>query len=213
MTPGHAQKIERKSPAANDPKLSLQQELKSNKSAIWDFIELLERYIELGGQAMRRSALINMVSQDMDDLVVLSAPGFRSIVLFRDNNKVTLKMIKYEEEDDDLESALNIVAKHIHGDCLNIKYDHRKYRTTISKQQADESVSDTLQQLLEKLAMSFDSLPTLLLGNIITSAVNKHPTPLGTEIQASLSCAEVFWYVQAGGESQKIRWSCSSYSW
>ena len=41
-----------------------------------------------------------------------------------------------------------------------------------------KSVYDTQQQLLEKLAVSSDPLLSLLIGNIIASAVNKHSTPL-----------------------------------
>ena len=50
--------------------------------------------------------------------------------------------------------------------------------TMTSKRLADESVYATQQQLLEKLAVSSDSLLSLLVGNIITSTVNKQSTPL-----------------------------------
>ena len=71
------------------------------------------------------SALIRMVLQkDMDDSVVLSAPGFRSFVIIIDNTKVTLNMMKGEGEHYHLESSLNIVArKHMCSDCLSINYD------------------------------------------------------------------------------------------
>ena len=70
------------------------------------------------------SALIRMVLQDMDDSVVLSAPGLRSFVIIIDNTKVTLNMMKSEGEHYHLESSLNIVArKHMCSDCLSINYD------------------------------------------------------------------------------------------
>ena len=50
--------------------------------------------------------------------------------------------------------------------------------TMISKRLSDESVYDTQQQLLEKPAMASDSLLFLLIGNIITSVVKSHSTPL-----------------------------------
>ena len=49
--------------------------------------------------------------------------------------------------------------------------------TRIFKRLADKYVYDTQQQLLEKLAISSDSLLSLLIGNVITSAVNNHSTP------------------------------------
>ena len=79
--------------------------------------------------------------------------------------------------------------------------------TMISKRLADESVYDTQQQLLEKLAMQSDSLLSFLIGNIITcSAVNKHSTTLQVAQRGSIM-------LYAGrGESQKIRWPWSSCS-
>ena len=56
VLPGPAQKIKTKSSPANDPLLSLQHELQSNRSAIWDSIQLLEQYPELAVKAMCHSA-------------------------------------------------------------------------------------------------------------------------------------------------------------
>ena len=71
-----------------------------------------------------------------------------------------------------------MVAKHIRKDCSNIEYQRHTYNTKISIEIADESVSNTLQQLLQKLSLEEQSLPSLLVGNIITSAIPKHPTAL-----------------------------------
>ena len=91
---GLAQKIKTKSPSVNDPLLSPQYELQFNLFAIWDSIKLLEHYPELGGQAMWRSALISMVSQDMDALVILSAPSPWSFFFLRDSTKILWKIMK-----------------------------------------------------------------------------------------------------------------------
>ena len=45
---------------------------------------------------------------------------------------------------------------------------------------------NTQQQLLEKLAMSFDFLPNLLICNTITNPVNKHPTLLHVTLSVQL---------------------------
>ena len=152
--------------------LSLTTEFKSNQSAIWDLIQLLEHYPELGEQAMWCSAFC-MVSYDMDALFILSIPSFWWFIFFHDSTKVTWKIIK--DDDDDHQSHLNIAAKYIHGDCLNKNFDHRINWTKISKWITDESMSNTQQQLLEKLAMSSDFLPDPLISNTITNAVNKTP--------------------------------------
>ena len=87
--------------------------LRSRRNERWDSVWLMERYIELGGKQMRRSTLINSLCEMLDDLVVLSAPGYRSVIFFRDNTTATLKMIKDEGEEDNLEAALHLVAKQI----------------------------------------------------------------------------------------------------
>ena len=156
----------------------LVENLRSRRNERWDSVWLMERYIELGGKQMRRSTLINSLCEMLDDLVVLCAPGYRSVIFFRDNTTATLKMIKDEGEEDNLEASLHLVAKQIKTECTKIEYQHQKFSTKISKEIAAESISDTLLQLLSKLSLGDQLLPSLLIGNIITSSITKHPTPL-----------------------------------
>ena len=60
------------------------------------------------------------ITEKVDDLVVLSAPGYQSILFFSDNIHATLKMNKDEDEDDILKAALNVVAKNIRKECSEI---------------------------------------------------------------------------------------------
>ena len=48
---------------------------------------------------MRRSTIINLICENVEHLVVLSARGYRSVV-FRDSTIATLKMIKDDDGDD-----------------------------------------------------------------------------------------------------------------
>ena len=81
----------------------------------------IERYVELGGMCMRRSTLINLICENVDDLVVLSARGYRSVVVFRDSAIATLKMTKDDDEDDNLEAALHVVTTHIKKECSTME--------------------------------------------------------------------------------------------
>lgn len=158
---------------------SLINEMHGHRPLKWDSVHLMERYVEHGGRPMRRSTLINSVCEKVEDLVVLSAPGYRSVVFFRDNTIATLKIIKDDyDENDNLGAALDLVSKCIRKECSEIEYQHRTYAKKINKTVAAESVPDTLQQLLSKLSLGDHSLPSLFIGNIITSAIKKHPTPL-----------------------------------
>ena len=47
-----------------------------------------------------------------EDLVVLSVHGYRSVIVFHDSTTVTMTVSKDEEEDDNLEAALNLVETH-----------------------------------------------------------------------------------------------------
>ena len=43
----------------------------------WVYVWLMERYVDLGGKRMRRSTLINLICENVEDMVVLSAHGYR----------------------------------------------------------------------------------------------------------------------------------------
>ena len=85
-------------------------------------------------------------------LIVLSAHGYRSVV-FRDSTIATLKMIKADDEDDNLETALDVVATHIKKECSMMDYKHQTYHTNTSKEIAEEPAPDTFQQLLRKMSI------------------------------------------------------------
>lgn len=59
-----------------------------------------------------------MLTQNAKDLVILSAQGYRMIVMFQDNAWATLKLICDEEEEDDIDTALNIIAKFIKDEVV-----------------------------------------------------------------------------------------------
>ena len=46
------------------------------RSQRWDNVWLMERYVELGGKRMKRSTLINLICENVEDLVVLSARDY-----------------------------------------------------------------------------------------------------------------------------------------
>ena len=103
--------------------------LKSQRSKIWNSLQLLEMYCELSGKPIKRSNLIWSICDIDNDLIVLSSPGNRSLIFFRDNNEATLKMAKDDDDNDNIEAALNTVAKQIKKDCSEIDYQHDTYST------------------------------------------------------------------------------------
>ena len=152
----------------------LVEDLRSRRNEKWDSVWLMERYIELGGKQMRRSTLINSLCE----MVVLSAPGYRSVIFFRDNTTATLKMIKDEGEEDNLEAALHLIAKQIKKRVYKNRVSASEVQYQNIQGNCSGIYSDTLLQLLSKLSPGDQLLSSLLIGNIITSSITKHPTPL-----------------------------------
>ena len=61
---------------------------------------------------------------------MLSAHGYRSVVL---RDSTILKMIMNDDEDDNLETALDVVATYIKKECSMMDYKHQTYHTNTSK--------------------------------------------------------------------------------
>ena len=80
--------------------------------------------MQLGGKRMRRSTLINLICENVEVLVVLSARGYGSVV-FSDSTIVTLKMIKNDDDSNNREAALDVVATHTKKECSMVEYKHR----------------------------------------------------------------------------------------
>jgi len=154
--------------------------LRADRTKIWDSVGLQECFTELVGSCMKRSDLLRMLSLHADDLVILSAPGYRKVVMFHDNAKATLKVTKDDDEEDNIDAALNVIVKAIKAEVVAIEYERNTYTRNISMSIAAESVSGTTQLLVQKLSPSLgaESLTSLLIGNIVTSVLRNHATPL-----------------------------------
>jgi len=135
--------------------------------------------VEIGGKGMRRSTLVSLICENVEEPVVLSARGYRSVVFFRNSTIATMNMIKDDDEDENLEAALDVVATDIKKESYMMEYKHRTYHTNISKEIAEYLAPDTLQQLLRKMFIGEQSLPSLLIGSIVNSTIKKHPITLG----------------------------------
>ena len=100
--------------------------------------------------------------------------------MFKDNARANLKVTKDDEEEDDIDIALDVLLKVIKAEVGQIEYEKQSYKREMSKSTAAESVSGTLQLLPQRLSPSLDadSLTSLLIGNMVTSVICSYPTPL-----------------------------------
>ena len=140
----------------------------SRRSQRLDSVRLMEHGIDLGVNQMRQSTLINVFGENVEDLVVLLARGYRSVVLFRESTIANLKMLKDDDEDNNLEAALDVVATHIKKE-----YARQTCPTKIFRYIADESAPDTLQKILGNCSLVSNVFPSLLIGSNISSVLQQ----------------------------------------
>ena len=154
--------------------------MQSDRTKIWDSVVLQDRFFAFGAGFIKRANLLKLLSNHINDLVILSAHGYRKIVMFKDNGRATLKVTKDDEEEDEIDIALDVLVKVIKAEVGQIEYEKQSYKREMSKSTAAESVSGTLQLLLQRLSPSLDadSLTSLLIGNMVTSVICSYQTPL-----------------------------------
>lgn len=153
--------------------------ISDNKDCIWNSIELFEEYTSHAGCVLTRRHLIDeLQSHFAGELLVLSSQGYAKIIAFHKTATLVLKIVK-DDEEVDIDSNIDKVAKQIVKDCKEITRDKSKYNTHIDENLAGESVSSTLHKLLAAVSPRLsNSLPATLIGNIVTSVMTSQPTDL-----------------------------------
>ena len=110
--------------------------------------------------------------------MILSSPGIATILAFQSGAAKALRIIP-DSEDDDTDIAVNKLKRKICQEVKGISPDKNKCSTRLSYDNASNDVSSTVMNLLARLSPKLDNtLPTLLIGNIITSTLTAYPTQL-----------------------------------
>jgi len=151
--------------------------IKQDTSKVWTSVEVHEKYAELGGKTLNRRNLVEKLADKFGDtLLVLSSPGIVSILLFKQKAASLFKVQEEQEEEIDVRA----IAKQIITEIREIPYNKDTYKTQINAKLAKEEVSPTLAKLLSNVSadLTEDSLPAILIGNMITSLVAKRKTDL-----------------------------------
>lgn len=154
-------------------------EMKKDKSCLWNSVELYAKYQLYGGKELcRRSLLAHIKQHFLDDIAILSSPGLASIIIFRSNTKALLHLSS--DDDDDQQSILvEKLAKVILKEVKGIELDTSHYNIRIKKEDMLSSCSPTLMELLASVNDNLNNtLPALLIGNIITSVTSNKFTDL-----------------------------------
>ena len=168
-----------------DPSLlALFDEMSLNRDKIWNSVELHQEYVSLGGSCVtsRERILTKIQSYYCDKVSVFSSPGLAKIVCFKTETTKSLHLVKQEDcesENADLDAAVSKVADKIVAETKYQKTKRENYTIKIDKEVVQTPVSETLLELLHKVSSKFcDSLPSLLIGNIVASIITGSPTDL-----------------------------------
>ena len=151
-----------------------------DKDRIWNSIELYQEYTEHFGTILSRRGLITELENYFNgELLVLSSPGIASIITFRSNTAHTLRIAKDDDNSDNIQKAISTISDEIKNECKSMVKDKTQYSIGIDKEQAANSVSQTVKSFLCAISPKLDdTLPSILIGNIITSVLNNTATDL-----------------------------------
>ncbi|KAH3691182.1 hypothetical protein DPMN_194410 [Dreissena polymorpha] len=149
--------------------------MENDKSKTWTSVELHSFYTGNGGSLPRKTLVQKLSDVFGDELLVLSSKGLANIVIFRNKASTLLRLDDLDED----AIPIEYTAKQIVSEWKKIHYNKDKYNIRIDRKLAAEQSSATLSKLLscmsEKLS---NTLPALLICNMVTGLVNNKPTSL-----------------------------------
>ena len=156
---------------------SLVKYLDENKANIHSSIDIYTKYMEEGGHVFSRRQLVQQIVEKFGgDMITLSSPGIASMLAFKSG---VAKVFHLPDDTDDMSEAIKKVAKTIKAELDSIETDRNYYHSHIDKDVCSKFQSNTLDDVLSKVSQKLkQSLPALLIGNIITSVVKNLATPL-----------------------------------
>ena len=162
----------------------------ADRATMWTSIEIHQLYQNHSGSKLTRKALVDLLIKDFsNDLILLSSPGLANLLVFRKHASTIMKITESDDDPIDMKRIANQIKKEI----LDMEMPNDRYHRRINKSIAKESVSETLTNLLSKISedLSGNELPSILIGNIITSIVRKKPTTLNIDLAIKVQKKEL----------------------
>ena len=119
--------------------------MKDNHESSWNSVEIENLYCEYGGYELNRANLVKTLSIHFgDDLLVLSAPGVASILLFK--AKCHLSILS---DENDADKSVKDLARTISNET--VKQNESVYQVRLDSNVIMEGVSSTLKNFLIEL--------------------------------------------------------------
>ena len=97
--------------------------LTDDQKHIWHSVELFEEYQSHGSDELTCSQLLAKLCKYFDgDSLILSSQGYAGVTVFKNQVSALLKITKLED-DDDINTSIQKVAKQVVKDCAAISLD------------------------------------------------------------------------------------------
>ena len=157
----------------------LVREMSAERSKIRNSSEIYQQYQMYGGMRMvKRTLMAAILAQFEEDLLVFTAAGIASILVFREKATGMFSLIP-DDNDDDLDQAIKTVVKHVKRETAMIHHNKHEYQRRINIDLAEEYTSETMMNFLTKLCPNTTpKLPIVMICNMITTQLTKVPCPL-----------------------------------
>ena len=144
----------------------------SDKSKIWNAVELDEIYRSHGGTLLSHRPLVEKLSDELgSDLLVLSGVGVANILVFRNRASTHFKLVR--DDEDDIDQAIHKLSNVVVKESEQLKQNNSTYDTRIDLEDALATCSLTLLRFLSRVSSKLDgNLPAAMIGNMITSVTS-----------------------------------------
>ena len=104
---------------------------------------------------------------------VFSCPRVASIIMLKQKASHLVNAVSETDNDDVDSSCVSFQKKMIKEEARRLPHSKNEYNV-IENENLKDACSETLMTLLSKLSQNFEkSLPAVMIGNIVTSAVTK----------------------------------------
>ena len=119
-----------------------------------------------------------ILAQFGENLLVFTAAGIASILVFREKATCMFSIIP-DDHDDDLEQAMKTVVKQVKPETDMIPHNKHEYQRRMNINLAEEYTSETMMNFLTKLCpKTTPKLPIIMICNMITTQLIKVLCPL-----------------------------------
>ena len=134
---------------------NLIEDMKSNKSKIWNKSMLLDTYIQFGGEDVGSKTLIKRILTKLSNqLVVMPSNGYSNLIFFKSGHTNLLKMTKVHQDED--ETQITLAARHLGKQIFKETTAKNKplqsYTTDLNALDIEEEVSESLLLLLDNIS-------------------------------------------------------------